>query len=173
MMEWIPFTRSIEWVDYIGSTIGFEDILCQGQGPFDTLENVQQVVNYYVENSIPESDLSQPDDSQTESPLPVVGDSEVLLLPYKEMDSVAGNDLEVTSKSPDLAQLDTNDALDKQLYVSTSLVMDPEPFDGFGQLFDEDDISVVQKEGSEEVDSEKFLYDENGGDCLLDILLLK
>ena len=47
--------------------------------------------------------------------------------------------------------------------------MDPEPFDGFGQLFDEDDISVVQKEGSEELESEKFLNDENGGDCLLDM----
>ena len=61
---------------------------------------MQQVENHYVENSIPESDLSQPNDSQTKSLLPVVGDSKVLLLPYKEMDSVAGNDLEVTSKSP-------------------------------------------------------------------------
>ena len=29
-------------------------------------------------------------------------------------------------------------------------------------------ISIFQKEGSEEVEFEKFLYDENGGDCLLD-----
>lgn len=157
------------WMDYLGSPTGSEDFLCQGQGPFDTLENVQQVENHYVENSVPESDLSQPDDSQTESPLPVVGDSEVLLLPYKEMDSVAGNELEVTCKSPDLAQADTNDALDKRLDVSASSVMDPEPFDGFGQLFDEDDISVVQKERSDEVESENFLYDENGGDYLLDM----
>ena len=39
----------------------------------------------------------------------------------------------------------------------------------FGQLFDEDDISVVQKEGYKEVESKKFLYDENGAYCLFDM----
>ena len=55
----------IGWIEYIGSTIGSKDILCQGQVHFDTLENVQQLENHYVENSILESDLSQHDDSQT------------------------------------------------------------------------------------------------------------
>ena len=36
------------WMDYLGSTIGSKVILCQGQGPFDTLENVHQVENHYV-----------------------------------------------------------------------------------------------------------------------------
>ena len=36
------------WMDYLGSTTGSEDILCQGQGPFDTLENVHKVENHYV-----------------------------------------------------------------------------------------------------------------------------
>lgn len=148
------------WLDYLRSPTGSEDMLYQGQGPFDTSENVQQVENHYVENSIPESDLSPPDGSQTESPLPMIGDSEVLLLPYKEIDFVAGNELDVTCRSPDLAQVDTDDGLHKQL---------DETFDGFGQLFDEDETSVIQKEESEEVESENFLYDENGGDYLLDM----
>ena len=44
--------------------------------------------------------------------------------------------------------MDTNDALDKQLDPSAAMVMDLDLFDGFGLLFDEDYISVVQKEGS-------------------------
>lgn len=148
------------WLEYLGSPTGSDDMLYQGQGSFDTLENVQQVENHCLENSIPESDLTLPDGSQTESPLPVIGDSEVLLLPYKEMDFVAGNELEVTCRSPDLAQVDIDDGLHKQL---------DESFDGFGQLFDEDETSVVQKEESEEIESENFLYDENGGDYLLDM----
>ena len=85
------------------------------------------------------------------------------------MDFVTGNELKVTRKYPYLVQVDTNDALDKQLDPSAAMVMDLDPFYFFGQLFDEDDISVVQKEGSEEVESANFLYDENGGDCLLDM----
>ena len=106
---------------------------------------MEQVENHYVENSIPESDLSHPHDSQKEFPIPLVGDSEVFLLPYEEMNFVASNNLEVTSKSPDLVKVDTNDSLDKRLHVSASLVMGPEPFDGFGKMLDEDDICCSER----------------------------
>ena len=34
-------------------------------------------------------------------------------------------------------------------------------------------IFVVQKDGSKEVESDKFLYDGNHRDCFLDMLILK
>ena len=54
---------------------------------FDILENQQPVENQWVENNNPDSVCSLPDGSQS-----LIKDSEVSPLPYKKMDSMAGED---------------------------------------------------------------------------------
>ncbi|KAH9313696.1 hypothetical protein KI387_022323 [Taxus chinensis] len=148
------------WLDYIMSGTESDDIL--HQVPLKTSEIVQEVENHCVGNLSLESDFILPEGSEPEPPLPVVGDSELLLLPYKEVDSIADQELQAKQGSVDLALTDSKCALGNDLDIAVSS-KEPDPFDGFGQLFEEEETMFVQKKGDE---PEAFLYNENVDDFL-------
>eukprot|EP01018_Ginkgo_biloba_P037597 Gb_05130 [translate_table: standard] len=109
----------------------------------------------------------QSNPGQQNHPLTVVGDSDVLLLPYKELDLGGGERLETSGSPLKMTHLRSDDSLGNLLDGEASSTPHPEPldgdFDGFGQLFEEEETLFVQKKEAEEDESESFLYEDNGG----------
>ncbi|XP_057841225.2 ubiquitin carboxyl-terminal hydrolase 2 isoform X2 [Cryptomeria japonica] len=146
------------WMDYLRSGSESDDIL--NQDISQTSENVQQVENHCAGIVNLECGFIASDGSETEHPPLVVGDSDVLLLPYKEVDLISDQGLQAKEESLELAQ-EPEKALGNHFNVTVSCT-DPEPFDGFGQLFEEEETVHTQKKGG----SEDFLHNASGNDFL-------
>lgn len=118
---------------------------------------------------------------QHDEPLPIIGDSEVLPHPYKDL-NVAEEGIQTTDFFQKLSVVSTIETLGKLSTNESGSGIDPKvidgEFDGFAKMFNEEGTSFVRNIGSEVAESESFqLNEEYGGDDMwetdLDIATLE